>query len=157
IWLAAAFAEYEHVIALENALRREASDSESSARTAKKGKSKAKPSQSKGDSSPEKQAKASASSAGSLSDAARDLVDLALFRHESRWLAARQRLGHDLPLREIRSDDANNEWYEIAVGKGVMLLAALRKNVGADTFDRLMDEFGQAHAGREVTTEEFVE
>src|SRR5262249_30401031 len=35
-------------------------------------------------------------------------------------------------------------------------LAALRAGIGAETFDRLMDEFGQVHAGREVTTDEFV-
>jgi hypothetical protein len=38
----------------------------------------------------------------------------------------------------------------------VLLLAALRTSVGAELFDRLMDEFGQAHAGAEVTTDEFV-
>src|SRR5262249_21238333 len=62
-WLAAAFAEYEQVIALENACRLEAKD-------------------------------------GKLSRAAQDLVDLALFAHESQWQAAARRVGRDVPLRD---------------------------------------------------------
>ncbi len=87
----------------------------------------------------------------------RDLADLALFEHESKWITASRRLGRDVPLAETTSDPASSNWYDIAKGKGVMLLAALRTRLGADVFDRLMDEFGQAHAGREVSTEEFVE
>jgi len=87
--------------------------------------------------------------------AARDLVDLALFEHESKWLFAARRTGHDVPLGQTTSDIAHAEWYDIAKGKGVMLLAALRKALGAEPFDRLLDEFGQAHAGQAVTTDEF--
>jgi hypothetical protein len=162
IWLAAAFAEYEHVVALENALRREADDA-SLRKAPAKDKSRrvmAKTSSEKSspvDSSAERRSKGTPSSgAVPLSTAARDLADLALFAHESRWLAARRRLGHDLPLREIVPDPAGSDWYDVAAGKGVLLLVALRKSVGPETFDRLMDEFGQAHAGGEVTTDEFV-
>ena len=38
-----------------------------------------------------------------------------------------------------------------------MLLSELRKHLGAETFDRLMDEFGQTHADQEVSTAEFRE
>jgi len=124
IWLAAAFAEFEHVVSLQYALERE-----QHARHAKD---------------------------DDLTPEARDLSDLALFAHESRWLAASRRLGRDLPLTEIKPDPEQGEWFDIARGKGVMLLSALRSAVGAKQFDRLMDEFGQAHAGREVTTDEFV-
>jgi hypothetical protein len=86
----------------------------------------------------------------------RDLADLALFEHESKWLTAVRRLGRDVPLAETTSDPASSEWYDIAKGKGVMLLASLRKRLGAEVFDSLMDEFGQAHAGRDVSTDEFV-
>jgi hypothetical protein len=127
IWLAAAFAEYEHVVALEQALKREEKEQEKASKD---------------------------DSAHKARD--RDLLDLALFAHESKWLAATRRLGRDIRLKEITPDPAHSEWYDIAQGKGVMLLAALRAAVGADTFDRLMDEFGQAHAGREVSTDEFV-
>jgi hypothetical protein len=87
--------------------------------------------------------------------AARDLVDLALFEHESKWLFAARRAGRDVPLGRTVADPAHNEWYDIAKGKGVMLLAALRKTLGAESFDKLMDDFGQSHAGKAVTTEEF--
>jgi hypothetical protein len=89
-------------------------------------------------------------------DESRDLADLALFEHQSKWLTAARRLGRDVPLAETASDPASSNWYDIAKGKGVMALAALR-SLGADVFDRQMDEFGQAHAGREVSTVEFVE
>ena len=61
----------------------------------------------------------------------RDLVDLALFQHESAWLTAVRRIGHDIPLPETHPDPANGDWYRIAAGKGVMLLAALRTQIGA--------------------------
>ena len=35
----------------------------------------------------------------------------------------------------------------MAAGKGVLLLASLRQEIGTETFDKLMDEFGTAHAG----------
>jgi hypothetical protein len=124
IWLATAFAEYEQVVALQNALEREQ--------------------QARGEKDDD------------LAPEAHDLADLALFAHESRWLTATRRLGRDLALREIKPDPAQNEWYDIAGGKGVLLLSALRSAVGDERFDRLMDEFGQAHAGREVSTDEFV-
>jgi len=128
VWLAAAFAEYERVISFENALKREAKDKFLKGKESKE----------------------------SLAAEARDLVDLALFSHESKWLTAVRRLGRDLPLLEIKPDPAHAEWYDIAKGKGVMLLAALRNKLGPDVFDFLMDEFGQAHAGREVATDDFV-
>ena len=43
----------------------------------------------------------------------------------------------------------------MAAGKGVLLLASLRQEIGTETFDKLMDEFGTAHAGQEVSTDEF--
>jgi hypothetical protein len=119
VWLAAAFAEYEHVIALENALRLEAGD-------------------------------------GKLSRAAEDLVDLAQFAHESNWQAAVRRVGRDMALPEIRPDPARREWYDIAVGKGVLLLAALRAQLGGAECDKLLDAFGVENAGKTVTTAQFV-
>lgn len=154
-WLAAAFAEYENIVALENALQREASDA-SSKETPPQSTS-SKDTSSDREPSRQKAHKGKPSHGGSLSTGAHDLIGLALFAHESKWISAMQRLGRDLPLKEILFDSARSEWYDIAAGKGVMLLAALRKSVGPETFDRLMDEFGQAHAGKEVTTDEFVE
>ena len=64
---------------------------------------------------------------------------------------------HDVPLADTRFDWEHGDWYDVAAGKGVMLLAALRQELGAAVFDPLMDEFGQAHAGHEVSTAEFRE
>lgn len=129
VWLAAAFAEYEKIVAFENSLKREVKEKASREKHPT-----------------EKHAR----------DEGRDLAELALFEHESKWLVAARRLRRDIPLREIKSDPAQSDWYDLAEGKGVMLLAALRGSVGSDVFDRLMDEFGQDHAGREVTADDFV-
>ena len=126
VWLAAGFAEYEKVIAYEQALHRAAE---------------------------EKHAKSKAE-AHEAHD--RDLVELALFEHESRWRTAALRRGRDVPLQETVSDPSHHDWYDIAKGKGVLLLAALRQRLGAEPFDRMLDAFGQAHAGQRVTTAEFV-
>jgi hypothetical protein len=119
LWLAAAFAEYEHVVALENALRLEAGTEK-------------------------------------LGRAARDLADLAQFAHESRWQAAVRRMGRDIPLSEVHPDPARREWYDIAVGKGVLLLAALRAHLGGGACDKLLDTFGVENAGKAVTTGQFL-
>jgi Phospholipase B len=92
-----------------------------------------------------------------LSRAAQDLVDRALFAHESRWQTAVRRTGRDTPLLETRADPARRDWYDIASGKGVMLLAALRNRLGEAACDKLLDEFGTAHAGEQVTTSQFLE
>jgi hypothetical protein len=90
-----------------------------------------------------------------LDRAAQDHLDVALFNRRSQWLAAAARLGRDIPLVEIKSEPTSAEWYNIAAGKGVLLLAALRGELGADKFDKLMDDFGQAHAGQEISTADF--
>jgi len=123
-WLAAAFAEYEHVVAYDKALKRSLADEDDDEKNAKR-------------------------------RHARDAADLALFQHESRWLTAVRRVGRDIPLVETKSEPLDNGWYHIAAGKGVLLLAALRSQVGADKFDRLMDDFGQSHAAQSVTTADF--
>jgi len=86
---------------------------------------------------------------------ARDHLEVALFARRSQWLTAVARRGQDVPLADTQFAWNSDNWYHIAAGKGVMLLAALRHNLGADVFDKLMDDFGQAHAGQEVTTAEF--
>ncbi|MBI5760258.1 MAG: hypothetical protein HZA46_17215 [Planctomycetales bacterium] len=129
-WLAAAFAEYEQVVAFDLALQR----------------SLAKPGDYDAKHADEHDTKLRH---------ARDAVDLALFQHESHWLTAARRIGRDIPLAETRSEPHDNAWYHIASGKGVLLLASLRSQLGADKFDRMLDEFGQKHAGQAVTTAEF--
>ena len=134
-WLAAAFAEYEQIVAYDLALQRSLKSSPAAAS-----------SRAAGDDHPSDDTK---------HRHARDAVDLALFQHESHWLTATRRVGRDIPLAATRSDPQDNAWYQIASGKGVLLLSALRSQLGGDKFDRLMDEFGQKHAGQVVTTADF--
>ncbi|HUY35587.1 MAG TPA: C45 family autoproteolytic acyltransferase/hydrolase [Pirellulales bacterium] len=119
IWLAAAFADYEKIVALENVIQRSASEAK-------------------------------------LSRAARDRLEVALFAPRSRWLAAVRRLGRDVPLTSSEFDWRTSEWYDIAAGKGVLLLAALRGELGSEAFARCMDEFGRAHAGQPTSTADFL-
>ncbi len=110
-WLAAAFADYERIVALE----------------------------------------------ASQGRAGRDPVALALFGARTRYLAAVRRLGSEAPLAKTQPDPGRGDWYEVAAGKGVLLLAALRDQLGAGTFAAMMDEFGRAHAGRAVAVSAFIE
>lgn len=118
VWLAAAFADYSHVVTLQKALEEHADK-------------------------------------GKLSPADQERIDLALFAPRSRYLAAVRRLGRELSLTEVKPDAGHDEWYEVAAGKGVLLLAELRAKMGAERFDTFMDEFGRAHAGKPATTSDF--
>ena len=118
IWLAAAFADYEKLVAREKALRARAKDR-------------------------------------ALKPAEQDRLRLDLFAPRSHYLTAAIRRGGDVPLAEIASSLTSDEWYQIAAGKGVLLLAALRETLGDDSFLKLMDDFGRAHAGEHVSVEAF--
>src|SRR5204863_3925106 len=82
-------------------------------------------------------------------------VRVSLYRYRSQYLAAARAIG-DTPLDKVKADTASSEWYQIASGKGVLLLHELRWQIGDDKFLKLMDSFGTAHAGKPVSTEEFV-
>lgn len=118
IWLAAAFADYEKIVAREKAIRERAKDR-------------------------------------ALDASEQDRLHLDLFAPRVHYQAAVARLGGDLPLAEVVPDFTHDEWYQIAAGKGVLLLSALRQAMGDDKFLKLMDEFGRAHAGRTASTEAF--
>lgn len=87
---------------------------------------------------------------------AAQLLDTALFAKRSAWQTAVRRAGADVPLAALRRTWTDDHWHRIAAGKGTLLLAELRHAVGAEKFDRLMDDFGRAHAGRPTSTAEFV-
>ncbi len=140
IWLAAAFADYEKIVALEKSIEHKPKEG-----TSEKGSA----ARDKGTADPNKPDK--------LDKDAQDRLAVARFGPESRWLTAARRLGRDLPLNEVRSQWDQRDWYAIASGKGVMLLAALREHVGAKPFDKAMDAFGRAHAGEAVTSGQFRE
>ncbi len=118
VWLAAAFADYEKVVAQEREIR--------------------------------KQAKGRA-----LSSAEQDVLDMAMFGARSRYLTAVARAKGDCALTSIRADLTRDEWYHIAAGKGTLLLAELRAQLGEEVFLKLMDTFGREHAGKKVSTADF--
>jgi hypothetical protein len=60
-----------------------------------------------------------------------------------------------VPLAEVHREWKQHEWYDVASGKGVMLLAALRTQLGGEAFDKALDEFGRAHAGQHVAADDF--
>jgi Phospholipase B len=117
-WLAAGFAEYERIVALEIALEQK--------------------------------------SAGKLTPADRDRLAVALNGYRARYADAARRevngSGRDRTERGLPDDE-----YWKAVGKGVLTLHALRGAVGTDKFCELMDSFGRANAGKEVTAKAFTE
>jgi hypothetical protein len=58
-------------------------------------------------------------------------------------------------LSAIKRSFRDDDWSKVAQGKGVLLLDALRTKVGAKAFADMMDSFGRANAGKEVTTAMF--
>ena len=151
IWLAAAFADFEKVVALEHAIEFHGeSPTSSSLKSGEKGE--------KGEKEDEDEDETAVAGPSFHEDSTRegkDLMDLALFQHESKWLTATRRVGHDIPLAKTQIDPANGDWYRIAAGKGVMLLAELRHQMGTENFSKCLDEFGQAHPGQQVTIDQF--
>ena len=146
IWLAAAFADFEKVVALEHAI---AFHGESPTTPSSQSSNKNKEEEEEDDD------QTSPSSHEDTGREGRELIDLALFQHESKWLTAVRRVGSDIPLAKIQTDPAHGDWYRIAAGKGVMLLAELRRQMGTEKFIQCLDEFGQAHPGQQVTTDQF--
>jgi len=116
-WLATGFAHYEKIAALDNALRKRASDHK-------------------------------------LSRADREQVALALFAHRAEYEAG-ARAHPEMPLEATRTDLRQSDWYRVAAGKGVWLLHSLRRQMGASTFDAMMDAFGREHAGKPVNAGQF--
>jgi hypothetical protein len=58
-------------------------------------------------------------------------------------------------LADIKMSTTSAGWYGLARSKGVLLLHQLRLDLGAEMFDRAMDEFGMKHGGQRVTAQEF--
>jgi len=95
---------------------------------------------------------------GKLSIGDRERLAVALFAPASRYLTAvARRGGRDIALADIHADLRSDEWFDIASGKGVLVLAELRAIMGEGPFDKFMDRFGRAHAGRAVSSAAFLE
>lgn len=91
----------------------------------------------------------------SVSDA-RGLDDLAT---ELSYFRCKYELGArrrpELPLSKLRASFHDTAWNQISSGKGVLLLHSLRGLIGGDKFDGLMEDFGQANAGKAVSSRQF--
>ena len=94
---------------------------------------------------------------GKLSDEARERLGLARFAARAKYRGAVRRLGKDVSIQAAGDDMARSERFDIASGKGFLLLHSLREALGAARFDARMDEFGRAHAGKPATTGEFLD
>jgi hypothetical protein len=83
-----------------------------------------------------------------------DKVASSLFAARARYFAG-VRSGGDVALNAVHADVASDGWYKVASGKGVLVLAELRRTMGDEKFLDFMDEFGRAHAGAPASTSEF--
>ncbi len=84
----------------------------------------------------------------------RDRQAVELFGYRSRY-AAGARAGGDVPLAKTHPELTQNDWYQVASGKGVLLLHELQRLLGDDSFNEMMDAFGREHAGKEVSVAMF--
>ena len=117
IWLSTAFANYERIVTLEQALRAQS-----------------------------KQAR--------LGSAELDQLGVALFAYRSMYELGAGR-AETCRCRRSCATPRDANWYKLACGKGVLLLHSLRGLVGDARFNRLMDGFGRAHAGRPASAAAF--
>ncbi len=110
LWLAAAWAEYERVVAMEKAEggRRELL---------------------------------------SIFDAARDRTNMAMFQYRSQFMLAARSLP-ETTLATVRQSSSANDWYNLAAGRGVWVLAELRGLLGDAKFDELMQSYSRDFAGK---------
>src|SRR5262249_19766487 len=90
---------------------------------------------------------------GEKPEAARDQLDKAVGFFRKTYSSVSAKL--DVPLAEIKSSTASDDWYRLASSKGVLLLHALRAEVGGPLFDKTMDEFGMEFGGRRVASQQF--
>jgi Phospholipase B/Peptidase family M1 domain len=91
---------------------------------------------------------------GKLTPADQDRLRLALFAPYTTYCSG-ARVEEERPLAETKADVRKDAWYNVASGKGALLLHDLRQLLGPDPFDALMEEYGKEHAGKEVTTADF--
>jgi hypothetical protein len=91
---------------------------------------------------------------GKLSREDRDRLAVALHHFRSEYELGR-RASPEVPLLKTKADIRQSDWHRVAEGKGVLLLHALRGEMGNDKFDEMMENFGKQYAGKKVSTEEF--
>jgi hypothetical protein len=101
----------------------------------------------------EKSLRASSSN-GTLTARDRERISAALFAYRSAYTASAHAHG-DVPLAKTHPAFADNDWYRIVSGKGVLVLNELKHVVGEAKFEDIMEAFGQENAGKEVSSNDF--
>ncbi len=61
-----------------------------------------------------------------------------------------------MALSSVRRDVGHDDWYRVAAGKGALVLHELRRLLGDEHFKEMMDKFGREHAGKEVSSADFI-
>ncbi|MBI1827683.1 MAG: hypothetical protein HY287_09205 [Planctomycetes bacterium] len=84
-----------------------------------------------------------------------DKAATSLFQARSRYYRGVGVSG-DTPLRQIQSRFIDNDWYQVAAGKGMLVLSELRRTIGDDAFIAAMDSFGVENGGKTVDSEQFI-
>src|SRR5439155_1515165 len=90
---------------------------------------------------------------GDMPEAAREKLDTSVAVYQKMYANAGKRL--DVALADLKSSTTATDWYQVASSKGVLLLHALRTQIGGAAFDKAMDDFGMKHGGTHVTSEMF--
>lgn len=85
----------------------------------------------------------------------KDAIGLALYAHAIKYRMATQRLGRETALSQLKLDPRENDGYDQATGRGVLVLHKLRETLGATAFDAALDQFGKANAGKQIATADF--
>ena len=91
----------------------------------------------------------------SFSQSERDRMAVTLNAAKLRYLPAARSAG-DTPLARTKQTPGD-EWYRVATGKGILVLHELHEAIGDEKFCDLMDAFGRANAGKEVTAAMFAD
>jgi Phospholipase B len=91
---------------------------------------------------------------GKLSPEDRDRLAVALFQYRTEYELGK-RAHPEAPLSKTKADVRQSDWHRVASGKGVLLLHALRRELGAEKFAAMMEDFGKRHAGKRVGTGDF--
>lgn len=77
-----------------------------------------------------------------------------VFNYYSRYEIA-VRSSHDFPLSSTKQTLWDDQWFGVATGKGVLILAALKNELGTKDFLQFMNQFGKTYGGKEVTVDDF--
>ena len=77
-----------------------------------------------------------------------------LERHRAGFRAAA--LVKDIPLNKLEASTTSRLWYELSLHKGVLLLDALKRELGEERFFKFLGEFFEMHTTKRVLSGQFV-